>query len=143
MTRVGGSAQLAENAASIVKYFSHQNNETNLVCETDADALNVARIFVATRAETTIRIDAMTIDLLDTSVPTGTILGLEYFNPLKITNIQPDGSTIVKNLQCQGLDWNITPNQFQVTVRTLEPITDGFTLNSAVQGIIGTSVLAY
>jgi hypothetical protein len=26
---------------------------------------------------------------------------------------------------------------------TLEPITDGFTLNSAVQGIIGTSVLAY
>jgi hypothetical protein len=143
MTRVGGSAQLAENAASIVKYFSHQNNETNLICQTDADALNVARIFVATRAETTIRIDAMTIDLLDTSVPTGTILGLEYFNPLKITNIQPDGSTIVKNLQCQGLDWNITPNQFQVTVRTLEPITDGFTLNSSVQGIIGTSVLAY
>jgi hypothetical protein len=143
MTRVGGSAQLAENAASIVKYFSHQTNETNLIAQTDADALNIARIYVATRAETTIRIDAMTIDLLDTAVPTGTILGLEYFNALKITNIQPDGSTIVKTLQCQGLDWNITPNQMQVTVTTLEPITDGFTLDSAVQGIIGTSVLAY
>jgi hypothetical protein len=85
----------------------------------------------------------MLIDLQDTSVPTATILGLDYFTPLKITNIQPDGSTIVKTLQCQGLDWNITPNQMQVTVTTLEPITDGFTLNSEVQGIIGTSVLAY
>ena len=143
MTNVGGSPQLAENAASIVKYFSHQSNETNLICQTDADALNIARIFVASRAETTIRIDAMTIDLLDTAVPTATVLGLEYFDPLKITNIQPDGSTIVKTLQCQGLDWNITPNQMQVTVTTLEPITDGFTLNSNVQGIIGSSVLAY
>jgi hypothetical protein len=143
MTRVGGTAQLAENAASIIKYFSHQSNETNLVAQTDADALNIAKIYVATRAETTIRIDAMTVDLLDTAVPTDTMLGLDYFQPLKIANIQPDGSTIVKTLQCQGLDWNITPNQMQVTVTTLEPITDGFTLNSAVQGIIGTSVLAY
>lgn len=143
ITRVGGSAQLAENAASIIKYFSHQSNETNLIAETDADALNIARIYVATRAETTIRIDAMTVDLLDAAVPTGTMLGLDYFQPLKITNIQPDGSTIVKTLQCQGLDWNITPNQMQVTVTTLESITDGFTLNSDVQGIIGTSVLAY
>ena len=143
MTRVGGTAQLAEDAASIIKYFSHQSNETNLVAQTDADALNIAKIYVATRAETTIRIDAMTVDLLDTAVPTGTMLGLDYFQPLKITNIQPDGSTIVKTLQCQGLDWNITPNQMQVTVTTLEPITDGFTLNSALQGIIGTSILAY
>jgi hypothetical protein len=143
MTRVGGTQQIAENAASIIKYFSHQSNEANLIMQTDADALNVAKIYVATRAETTIRIDAMTVDLLDPAVPTGTVLGLDYFQPLKITNIQPDGSTIVKTLQCQGLAWDITPNQMQVTVTTLEPITDGFTLGSAVQGIIGTSVLAY
>jgi len=143
MTRVGGTQQVAENATSIAKYFPHQLNQENLVAQTDADTLNIARIYVATRQETTIRIDAMTIDLLDTSVPTGTILGIDYFTPLKITNIQPDGSTIVKNLQCQGFAWNITPNQMQVTMTTLEPITDGFTLDSAVQGIIDTSVLAY
>ena len=143
MTRYGGVQQVSENATSIAKYFPHQLNQENLVLQTDADALNVAKIYVATRQETTIRIDAMTVDLLDTSVPTGTILGIDYFTPLKITNIQPDGSTIVKTLQCQGFAWNITPNQMQVTMTTLEPITDGFTLNSAVQGIIGTSVLAY
>jgi hypothetical protein len=143
MTRVGGTQQVSENAASITKYFPHQLNQENLVCQTDADALNIARIYVATRQETTIRIDGMLIDLQDTSVPTATILGLDYFQPLKITNIQPDGSTIVKTLQAQGFAWDITPNQMQVAITTLEPITDGFTLGSAVQGIIGTSVLAY
>lgn len=143
MTRVGGTQQVSENATSIAKYFPHQLNESNLVAQTDTDTLNIAKIYVATRQETTIRIDAMTVDLLDTAVPTDTMLGLDYFQPLEITNIQPDGSTIVKTLQCQGLNWNITPNQMQVTITTLEPITDGFTLNSAVQGIIDTSVLAY
>jgi hypothetical protein len=143
MTRVGGTQQVSENAASIAKYFPHQLNQENLVAQTDTDTLNIARIYVATRQETTIRIDGMLIDLQDTSVPTATILGLDYFTPLKITNIQPDGSTIVKTLQAQGFAWDITPNQMQVAITTLEPITDGFTLGSAVQGIIGTSVLAY
>jgi hypothetical protein len=143
MTRVGGTQQVSENATSIAKYFPHQLNQENLIAQTDTDTLNIARIYVATRQETTIRIDAMLIDLQDTAVPTATILDLDYFTPLRIQNIQPDGSMIVKTLQAQGFAWDITPNQMQVTITTLEPITDGFTLDSAVQGIIGTSVLAY
>ena len=143
MTRVGGVTQTYQNAASITKYFPHQSNQNDLVAQTDADVANIAAIYVATRAETTIRIDAMTIDLLDPAVPTQTILGLDYFQQLKITNNQPDGSTIVKTLQCQGLGWEITPNKMQVTVTTLEPIVEGFILDSIVSGIIGTSVLAY
>ena len=143
LTRVGGTQQVSENATSIAKYFSHQLNETNLIAQTDADVLNIAKIYVATRAETTIRIDAMTVDLLDPSVPTATMLGLDYFSNLKITNQQPDGSTIVKTLQAQGLDWNITPNSMKVTVTTLEPIVDGFIIGSAVSGIIGQSIMAY
>jgi hypothetical protein len=143
MTRYGGTQQVSENAASIAKYFPHQLNQENLVLETDADALNVAKIYVATRQETTIRIDAMTVDLLDTSVPTATMLNLEYLQPLTITNVQPDGSTIVKTLQAQGLAWDITPNSMKVTVTTLEPIVEGFILDSAVSGIIGTNILAY
>jgi len=143
MTIVGGTQQVAEDATSIAKYFSHQLNESNLVAQTNADALNIAKIYVATRAETTIRIDAMTVDLLDPDVPTATMLALDYFSNLKITNVQPDGSTIVKTLQAQGLDWNITPNSMKVTVTTLEPIVEGFILDSAISGIIGTNILAY
>jgi hypothetical protein len=143
MTIVGGTEQVYEDADSIAKYFPHQLNQSNLVAQTDADALNIARIYVATRAETTIRIDAMTVDLLDTAVPTDTMLGLDYFSLLDITNIQPDGSTIQKVLQAQGLGWDITPNSMKVTVTTLEPIVEGFILDSVISGILNQSILAY
>ena len=143
MTRVGGTQQVSEDTASIAKYFPHQLNENNLVAQTDADTLNIAKIYVATRKETTIRIDAMTVDLLDPDVPTATMLDLDYFQQLKITNVQPDGSTIVKTLQALGLAWDITPNSFKVTLTTLEPIVEGFIIGSAVSGIIGTSIMAY
>ncbi len=143
MTIVGGTQQVSENADSIARYFSHQLNESNLVAQTDADALNIAKIYVATRASTSIRIDQMTVDLLDPAVPTATMLGLDYFSNLKITNVQPDGSTIVKTLQAQGLEWNITPNSMKVVVTTLEPIVEGFLIGSSISGIIGTNIMAY
>ena len=143
MTRVGGTQQFAENTASAIKYFPHSYNQSELVIDTDANALNIARTYVATRAETTIRIDAMTVDLLDPAVPTNTMIGLDYFDVCKITNVQPDGSTIVKTLQVQGLAWNITPNAMSVTVTTLEPITDGFVIGSTERGIIGVSAMTY
>jgi len=143
MTRYGGTAQSATDSTSIAKYFPHQLNQSNLVLQTDEDALNVAKIYVATRAETTIRIDAMTVDLMDPAVPTATMLALDYFSNLKITNVQPDGSTIVKTLQAQGLDWSITPNSMKVTVTTLEPIVEGFIIGSNISGIIGTNIMAY
>ena len=140
MTRVGGVAQTYVNAASVAKYFPHQQNQTNLVIDTDAAAANIAATYVATRQATTIRIDAMTVNLLEPSVPTDTMIAMEYFDNLRIANNQPDGSTIVKTLQCQGLAWEITPNSMQVTVTTLEPITEGFVIG---YGIIGETAMTY
>ena len=143
MQRYGGTAQFAQNAASVTRYFPHQYSAQDLVIDTDANALNIAATYVATRAETTIRIDAMTVDLLDTAVPTDTMIGLDYFDVVKITNVQPDGSTIVKTLQVQGLAWEISPNNMTVKVTTLEPITDGFVIGNAERGIIGVSAMTY
>ena len=141
--RVGGSTITAYNQASIDKYFPHSITQTDLVAETDAIVTNIAKEYVATRKETTIRIDEMVVDLLDPAVPTDTMIGLDFFDNLLITNVQPDGSTIVKTLQAQGLDWNITPNSMKVTVTTLEPIVEGFIIGSAISGIIGTNIMAY
>jgi len=143
MKRVGGTTVTASNADSIAKYFPHGMNVDNLIAQTDAQVQDIADIYVATRAETTIRIDAMTVDLLDTAVPTDTMIGLDYFDNVKITNVQPDSSTIVKTLQVQGLAWDITPNSMKCTVTTLEPIVEGFIIGSATSGIIGTSILGY
>jgi len=143
MTRIGGTTQTAVNVDSSSKYFPHGTTVTDMIPQTDAQVLDIAKIYVATRAETTIRIDAMTVDLLDTAVPTDTMIGLDYFDNVKITNIQPDGSTIVKTLQVQGLAWDITPNSMKCTVTTLEPIVEAFIVGSSTSGIIGTSILGY
>jgi hypothetical protein len=143
MKRVGGSTVSASNIDSIAAYFPHGMNVENLIAQTDAQVQDIADIYVATRAQTTIRIDAMTIDLLDPNVPTDTIIGLEYFDNVEITNVQPDSSTIVKTLQVQGLAWDITPNSMKCTVTTLEPIVEGFVLGSSTYGIIGQSIMGY
>jgi hypothetical protein len=141
--RVGGTTQTAFNTNSINKYFPHSITQTDLVAETDAIVSNIALEYVATRQETTIRIDEMTVDLLDPTVPTDTMIGLDYFDNLLITNVQPDGSTIVKNLQYQGVNWDINPNKMTCTITTLEPIADAFVVGSAYYGIIGTNTLGY
>lgn len=142
-TRVGGSPQQYFNTNSITRYFLHQQNQENLVAQTDAIVANLAATYVATRQETTLRIDKMVVDLLAPNVPTNTMINLDYFSNLKITNVQPDGSTIVKTLQCQGLEWNINPTTFLCTVTTLEPITDGFVIGSSERGIIGVSAMTF
>jgi hypothetical protein len=85
----------------------------------------------------------MTIDLYDPLVPNDTILGLDYFDNVVITNIQPDGSTITKNLQIQGVNWDISPNSFTGNFVTLEPITDGFIIGNSTYGVIGEDILSY
>jgi hypothetical protein len=141
--RVGGTAQNVFSQDSIDRFFPHSLTQANLVAEDDAQVLGIAQNYVNTRKETTIRIDEMTVDLQDPAVPTDTLIGLDYFDNLEITNVTESGSTIVKTLQAQGFAWDITPNRMQVTITTLEPIVDGFIIGSSQYGIIGVSTMSY
>lgn len=141
--RIGGTVQNVFSQDSIDKYFPHALTQENLVAETDAQVLGAAQNYVNTRRETTIRIDEMTVDLLDTAVPTDTMIGLDYFDNLDITNVTQEGSTIQKVLQAQGFAWDITPNKMSVTITTLEPIIDGFIIGSSNYGKIGISTMSY
>jgi hypothetical protein len=141
--RIGGTAQNVFSQTSIDKYFPHGLTQENLIAETDTIVAGIAGNYVNTRKETTIRIDEMTVDLLDPAVPTDTMIGLDYFDNLKITNVTQEGSTIVKTLQAQGFAWDITPNKMTVSITTLEPILDAFIIGSSTYGIIGQSTLSY
>jgi hypothetical protein len=143
ITRVGGTTMTHIDADSVATYFPHSITSSELVVQTDTDAENIAAIYVATRASTTIRIDEMVVDLLDPNVPTNTVLGLDYFTNVLITNVQPDGSVIEKNLQVQGIAWDITPDRFLAAVTTLEPLTDGFIIGNATYGVLGDDILSY
>jgi hypothetical protein len=141
--RIGGTAQNVFSQDSIDRFFPHSLTQENLVAEDDAQVLGIAQNYVNTRKGTEIRIDEMSVDLLDPAVPTDTLIGLDYFDNLEITNVTENGSTIVKTLQAQGFAWDITPNRMNVTITTLEPIIDGFIIGSSTYGIIGQSTLSY
>jgi len=141
--RVGGTAQNVISQTSIDKYFPHGLTQENLIAETDTIVAGIAGNYVNTRKETTIRIDEMTVDLLDPDVPTDTMIGLDYFDNLKITNVTQEGSEIQKTLQAQGFAWDITPNKMTVSITTLEPILDAFIIGSSTYGIIGVSTMSY
>ena len=145
ITRTGGTAQTAINQASIDKYFIHSYNQQNLLMQTDAVALDYARAYVASRAETSIRCDAIKLDLYTDNYTAGTIaaLGLDYFDPVTITTNQPGGSTLTKTLQVFGVAQSITPNSWKTTLTTLEPIIDGFILDSSIYGLLDSGVLSY
>lgn len=145
ITRTGGTAQVATNTASINKYFIHSYNQQNLLMQTDADALNYALAYVASRAETSIRCDAIELDLYTDNYATGIVAALEldYFDPVTITTNQPGASTLTKTLQVFGVKHSITPNSWKSVFTTLEPIIDGFIIGSTTSGVLGTNVLSY
>jgi len=149
ITNIGGTAQESYNQASIDKYFQHSINQNNLVGLTDSDALNIARIYVASRATNSIRIDSITLDLNTLTYAAGITAALttDYFDTMAITNVGQGGTVIQKTLQNLGQSYEITPNTFDVTLTTGQPIVAGFILNSTIYGVIGDplgeSVLAY
>jgi len=145
VTRTGGTAQTAINQPSIDKYFVHSYNQQNLLMETDAVALDYAQAYVASRAETSIRCDAIQLDLYTDNYNLGIIaaLDLDYFDPVTITTNQPGGSTLTKTLQVFGVAQSITPNSWKTTLTTLEPIIDGFILDSSIYGLLDSGVLSY
>jgi hypothetical protein len=145
VTRTGGTAQTAINQPSIDKYFVHSYNQQNLLMETDAVALDYAQAYIASRAETSIRCDAIQLDLYTDNYNLGIIAALEldYFDPVTITTNQPGGSTLTKTLQVFGVAQSITPNSWKTTLTTLEPIIDGFILDSSIYGLLDSGVLSY
>jgi hypothetical protein len=144
ITRTGGTAQVAFNQASIDKYFLHSYQEQNLLMESDAEALNNAQAFVASRQETSIRCDAVTLDLYTANYDAGitAALDLDFFDPITVTTTQPGSSTLTKTLQVFGVSHDIKPSAWKTTLTTLEPIIDSFIIGTDY-GILDTNTLSY
>jgi hypothetical protein len=145
ITRLGGIAQVAINQASIDKYFLHSYFLNDLLMQSDAVALDYAQAYVASRAETSIRVDSVVLDLYTSNYNSGIIaaLDLDFFDPISVLTTQPGGSTISKTLQIFGVRMTITPNSWKTTFTTLEPVIDSLILNNSIYGTLDYNVLSY
>ena len=145
ITPIGGTTQSASDATSIATYFPHSMNQANLVVQTDAEALNIAKTYVVTRKDTSLRIDNLTLDLTTPDYAAGitAALSLDYFNVVRIKNVQQGTTFIEKTLQVVGVSHEITPDDWRTSFTTSEPIVDAFIIGSSAYGIIGVSAMTY
>jgi len=145
ISRTGGSPQTAINQASIDKYFIHSYNLQDLLMQSDSVALDYARAYVASRAETSVRCDGIELDLYTNNYNSGILAALEldFFDPIRVVTTQPGGSTLDKTLQIFGVANTITPNSFRVFFTTLEPVIDALILNNNIYGTLDYNVLSY
>ena len=100
---------------------------------------------MASRAETSIRVDSVELDLYTPDYNLGIIaaLNLDFFDPITVITTQPGGSTLEKTLQIFGVGNTITPNSFKTVFTTLEPVIDALILNDTIYGQLDYNVLSY
>ncbi|NBV36969.1 MAG: hypothetical protein EBR94_06845 [Bacteroidetes bacterium] len=145
ITATGLAKQTASDATSVANYFLHSYNVTDLLMQTTTEALNYAQAYVASRKDTSIRADSITLDLTTSNYAAGVTaaLNLDYFDPVTIKQAQPNATTLQKTFQVFGVAHDIRPGQWKTTFTTLEPIIDSFILNNTNYGVLDTNVLSY
>lgn len=145
ITRLGGIPQIVTNQESIDTYFYKSGQRTDLLMQTDQNALDQASMLVASRKDATLRIDSMLLNLNSDIDETNTLinLSLDIYTLINITKSMPGGSSVTRELFVQGVAHDISPTQWNIRVYTAEPIIQAFILDSTTQGILDTNVLTY
>ena len=147
--RLGGAAQQVQDADSINTYFIHSGQRTGILVQTDIEANDQAVMLLNTRKNATTRIDSMTLNLFDTNAAANdrinAALQMEIFSLLNISKLMPGGSTVTRELFCQGISHEITPRSWNTVVFTSEPLIQAFILDSTTQGTLDNAdaVLSY
>ena len=144
--RLNGTSQIVSDQTSINNYFIHSGARTGILVQTDEESLDQASLILASRKDATLRIDSMTLNLVDDGETARNIAGLELeiFDLVHVTKAMPGSTSITRELFVQGVQHDITRTTFTTKILTSEPIIQAFILDSATQGILDTAgVLSY
>ena len=144
--RLNGTSQIVSDQTSIDSYFIHSGARTGILVQTDQESLDQASLILASRKDATLRIDSMTLNLVDDGQTARNIAGLELeiFDLVNVTKSMPGSTSITRELFVQGVQHDITRTTFTTKILTSEPIIQAFILDSATQGILDTAgVLSY
>ena len=147
ITRLNGSPQTVQSTSSIESFFIHSGSRSDLLMQSDAEALDQASMLLNARENALLRIDSIGLNLMDSDASNRIVAGLEsdLFTLINVTKTGQAASTFTLELFVQGINHDITPNTWQTTFLTAEPIIQSFILDSAIQGLLdGTvGVLSY
>lgn len=145
VTRLGGTAQNKQDAASIAAYFKRSAARTGVLMQTDSEAADLASVMLETYKESETRIDQILVDVSEVdSDKAERVFPLELCDLASAGKFLPDGSRISnQNYMIQGIYSNYTPLRSTITYYIGEPLLKGFILNDWVYGRLDYNGLGY
>jgi hypothetical protein len=137
--------QQVSNQESIDKYFLKSGQRTGILVQTDQEANDQARTLLVARKDADVRIDSMTVDIYADQSDESTVVNLssDIYSLVVITKTMSGGSFIARELFIQGVQHDITPDNWITKLLTAEPIIQAFILDSTNQGILDVNNLSY
>ena len=104
--------------------------------------MDQAETLLVARKNADIRIDSMSLNLIAqlTEFELLANLSMDIYTLINITKTMSGGSTITRELFVQGVQHDVRPGIWNMTVLTAEPIIQAFILDSPNQGILGNTV---
>ena len=137
VTRLGGTPQNATNATSIAQYFTRTGDRTDILVQTDAESLYIAKTLLNVLSDVSPRIDSVTINLnkyVGSWLTVQSLLTKDLMKGISISKQMPNGSPIVVNDVISGIEWRISNNRYDVTYYTQENTVTAFVLNDVNMG---------
>ena len=140
-TRHGGSPQTAFDQDSIDEFFTRTFERSDLVMETNAQALSKATTVLAYRKQVRLRVDSITLDCSSPSNRVLPALTLDVGDPIIVNRQMAGGTDLSVRITIQGHTHDITPDRWTTTFTTAYPLSTAFILGSSEFGILGTNTL--
>jgi len=137
--------QQVDDAFSISTYFKKSGQRTDILVETDQEANDQARTLLAARKDANLRIDSMTVNINGDIDEDSVFINLtsDIYSLVYIIKSMAGGSTVARELFIQGVQHDITPNNWSIKLLTAEPIIQAFILDSSSQGVLNINELTY
>jgi hypothetical protein len=109
--RVGGTAQTVVDATARALYKDRKETRTDLVCETDAQALALAVFFLARYKDPERRIQRITVlPRANASLLLPQVLGRRVRDLVRVIRRPPGGHTVTRDCHVAGVHHTITPD---------------------------------
>lgn len=146
ITRVGGTQQSVTDTASVTKYQKKTWGRTDLIMQTDAEALNYANYVLALNDTAELRFATLTLmPQRNPATLWPQALGRELGDRITVKFTPPGGGTrIIRDCFIRGITHTFTGDRW-VTTFALQDATKFafFVLNSATLGLLDTDALGY
>lgn len=146
ITREGGTTQTVSDATSISTYFLRSGVRNGILVQTDAEALEMARLILATRKDPEVRTNSLTVNCYidpDTVGAADVALEYELLQGIEVEKAMPGNTSITNTLLVDALHYDISRDSMMATLYMTEPLLRGLVLDDNYAGQLDYNVLAY